>query len=50
MTAYTAAFLQSIRPGTHRIGVDGSTATDIANVDFYFGEDGRLTASGYRLS
>ena len=47
---YTAAYLQSLRPGTHRIAVDGSTATDIANVSFYIREDGRLTASGYRLS
>ena len=47
---YTAAFLQSIRPNTHRIGVDGGPATDIANVNFYFGEDGRTTISGYRLS
>ena len=47
---YTAPFLQSLRPGTHRVGVDGGKMTDIASVRFYFAEDGRVTVSGYRLN
>ena len=47
---YTASYLQSIRPGTHRIRADGGKATDIASVSFYVGGDGRVTISGYRVN